>query len=112
MAIYYSYIANILSTVKDMNWNSQLPKSALVVLDHITADGPLAPREISRKFDVPLRTVTFALKKLMKLDLLRKTANLADMRKPQYRTNQEKIRELHDVIDLLRVQMGIQFRAI
>ena len=44
-----------------MNWNSDLPKSALVVLDHISADGPLAPREIANKFDVPLRTVTFAL---------------------------------------------------
>ena len=95
-----------------MNWNSHLPKSALVVLDHISAEGPLAPREISRKFDVPLRTVTFALKKLMKLNLLRKTANLADMRKPQYRTNHERVRELHDVIDLLRIQMGVHFRAI
>ena len=95
-----------------MNWNSDLPKSALVVLDHIAAEGPLAPREISRKFDVPLRTVTFALKKLMKLDLLRRTANLADMRKPQYRTNHDKIRELREVIELLRIQTGIQFRAI
>ncbi len=95
-----------------MNWNSDLPKSALVVLDHISAEGPLAPREISRKFDVPLRTVTFALKKLMKLNLLRRTANLEDMRKPQYRANHERVRELHDVIDLLRIQMGVHFRAI
>lgn len=33
---------------------SDLPKSALVVLDHITADGPIAPREISNKFGLPL----------------------------------------------------------
>ncbi|MHA1137396.1 MAG: hypothetical protein ACTSSE_13005 [Candidatus Thorarchaeota archaeon] len=95
-----------------MNWNSDLPKSALVVLDHITADGPLAPREISRKFDVPLRTVTFALKKLMKLDLLKRIPNLADMRKPQYSTNHQRIHELHDVIELRRIQMGVPFRAI
>jgi len=95
-----------------MNWNSQLPKSALVVLDHITAEGPLAPREISRKFNVPLRTVTFALRKLMKLNLLRKTPNLLDMRKPQYFTNNERVRELHEVIELLRIQMGVQLRAI
>ena len=95
-----------------MNWNSRLPKSALVVLDHITAEGPLAPREISRKFDVPLRTVTFALNKLMKLDLLRKTPNLMDMRKPKYGTNRERVIELHEVIELLRIQMGVQFRAI
>ncbi|TFH08546.1 MAG: hypothetical protein E4H14_06250 [Candidatus Thorarchaeota archaeon] len=95
-----------------MNWNSYLPKSALIVLDHIAAEGPIAPREISRKFDVPLRTVTFALKKLMKLDLLRRIPNLSDMRKPQYHTNHYRVNELHDVIELLRIQMGVQFRAI
>jgi DNA-binding MarR family transcriptional regulator len=95
-----------------MNWNSQLPKSALVVLDHISAEGPIAPREISRRFEVPLRTVTFALKKLMKLNLLRRVPNLSDMRKPQYHTNHERVRELHDVIDLLRIQKGVQLRAI
>jgi DNA-binding MarR family transcriptional regulator len=95
-----------------MNWNSDLPKSALVVLDHISAEGPLAPREISRRFDVPLRTVTFALKKLMKLDLLRKVPNFTDMRKPQYHTNHERLHELNDIIELLRIQMGIQIRAI
>jgi len=95
-----------------MNWNSDLPKSALVVLDHVAAEGPIAPREISRRFNVPLRTVTFALKKLMKLDLLRKTPNLLDMRKPQYRPNHERVRELHEIIELLRIQMGVQLRAI
>ncbi|MGY5873045.1 MAG: hypothetical protein RTV72_12420 [Candidatus Thorarchaeota archaeon] len=95
-----------------MNWNSHLPKSALVVLDHISAEGPIAPREISRQFDVPLRTVTFALQKLMKLNLLRRVPNLTDMRKPQYHTNHERVRELHDIIDLLRIQMGVQLRAI
>ena len=98
--------------VTHMNWNSLLPKSALVVLDHITAEGPLAPRDISRRFDVPLRTVTFALKKLMKLNLLRRTPNLLDMRKPQYYTNQARVQELHEVIELLRVQMGVHLRAI
>jgi len=91
---------------------SDLPKSALVVLDHITAEGPLAPREISCRFNLPLRTVSFALKKLMNLNLLFKTPNLMDMRKPQYRTNNERVREMHDVIDLLRAQMGVPFRAL
>ena len=96
----------------NLKLSSDLPKSALVVLDHITAEGPIAPRDLSRKIDVPLRTVSFALKKLMKLDLLRKTPNLMDMRKPQYRTNHERVRELHDVIDLLRAQMGVPFRSL
>ena len=95
-----------------MNWNSDLPKSALVVLDHIAAEGPLAPREISRRFDVPLRTVTFALKKLMKLDLPKRIPNLADMRKPQYLPNHQRVHELQDIIELLRVQMGVSLRAI
>lgn len=95
-----------------MNWNSELPKSALVVLDHIAAEGPIAPREISRRFDVPLRTVTFALKKLMKLNLLKRVPNLMDMRKPQYHANDQRVQELHDIIELLRVQMGVQLRAI
>ena len=95
-----------------MTWNSDLPKSALIVLDHIAAEGPIAPREISRRFDVPLRTVTFALKKLMTLDLLKKVPNLMDMRKPQYHTNDQRVQELHDIIDLLRVQMGVHLRAI
>ncbi len=95
-----------------MTWSNDLPKSALVVLDHIAAEGPIAPREISRQFDVPLRTVTFALKKLMKLDLLKRVPNLLDMRKPQYHMNDQRVRELHDIIELLRVQMGIQLRAI
>lgn len=98
--------------VNDLNWDCQLPKSALVVLDHIVADGPLAPREISRKFDVPLRTVTFAIKKLVNLGLLRKVPNLMDMRKPQYHTNNQRIHELHDIIELLRIQMGVSLRAI
>ena len=95
-----------------MNLLNDLPKSALVVLDHIAAEGPLAPREISRKFNVPLRTVSFALKKLMKLNLLLKTPNFMDMRKPQYRTNHARVHELHELIDLLRIQMDIQLRAI
>ena len=98
-----------------MNWNSHLPKSALVVLDHISAEGPIAPREISRQFDVPLPAVQWKLKniqKLMKLNLLRRVPNLTDMRKPQYHTNHERVRELHDIIDLLRIQMGVQLRAI
>ena len=98
--------------VNNVNWNSQLPKSALVVLDHIVAEGPIAPREISRKFNVPLRTVTFAIKKLMNLDLLKKIPNLMDMRKPQYLENNQRIHELHDVIELLRIQAGIRLRAI
>lgn len=95
-----------------MGWMNDLPRSALVVLDHISAEGPMAPREISRRFNVPLRTVTFALKKLIKLNLLRKTPDLMDMRRPLYHANKDRVKELSEVINFLRVQMGIQLRAI
>ncbi|TFF83744.1 hypothetical protein EU524_01955 [Candidatus Thorarchaeota archaeon] len=89
-----------------------LTPSALVVLDHIAADGPKAPRDISRQYKVPLRTVTFALKKLMKLKLLRKVPNLMDMRRPLYHLDDGRVRELEDIIETVRVQTGIHLRAI
>jgi DNA-binding MarR family transcriptional regulator len=91
---------------------NDLPPSALVVLDHIVADGPKAPREISRQYHVPLRTVTFALKKLIKLRLLRKVPNLMDMRRPLYHVDRDRVRELRIMIDTVRVQADIHLRAI
>lgn len=92
--------------------NSELPPSALIVLDHLASDGPMAPRDISRKYDVPLRTVTFALKKLMRLKLLRKVPNLLDMRRPLYHIDRETLVELGHKIEMVRIQAGIHLRAI
>jgi DNA-binding MarR family transcriptional regulator len=92
--------------------SSELPPSALMVLDHIASDGPMAPREISRRYDVPLRTVTFALKKLMKLKLLRKVPNLLDMRRPLYHLDKDRLSEMGQKIEMVRIQAGIHLRAI
>ncbi len=91
---------------------ADLTPSALVVLDHLAADGPKAPREISRQYEVPLRTVTFALKKLMKLRLLRKVPNLMDMRRPLYHIDNGRVEELQNFIETVRIQSGIHLRAI
>ncbi|MFW9805965.1 MAG: MarR family transcriptional regulator [Candidatus Thorarchaeota archaeon] len=91
---------------------NDLPKSALIVLDHLTKNGPMAPRDLSKKSKMPLRTVTFALKKLVSQRLLRRVPNLLDMRKPLYHANIERIREVETEIERLRIMVGLQMRAI
>ncbi|MHA1769266.1 MAG: hypothetical protein ACTSV3_05380 [Candidatus Thorarchaeota archaeon] len=72
----------------------------------------MAPRDISRRYDMPLRTVTFALKKLMKLRLLRKVPNLLDIRRPLYHIDRGRLMELEHKIEMIRIQSGIHLRAI
>jgi DNA-binding MarR family transcriptional regulator len=91
---------------------NDLPRSALIVLDHLAQHGPMAPRDLSRESQMPLRTVTFALKKLVRHRLLRKVPNLMDMRKPLYHANVERIREVEAEIERLRLMVGLQMRAI
>lgn len=91
---------------------NDLPRSALVVLDHLTEHGPMAPRDLSKKSQIPLRTVTFALKKLVRHRLLRKVPNLMDMRKPLYHADVDRIREVETEIERLRLMVGLQMRAI
>ena len=62
----------------------RLPKSALRILTFLTKRGPLSPRVISREAKVPLRTVTFALDRLVDTDLCEKIPNLVDMRRTLY----------------------------
>ena len=91
---------------------NDLPRSAIIVLDHLTEHGPMAPRDLSKKSKVPLRTVTFAIQKLVNQRLLRKVPNLMDMRKPLYHANVDRIREVEAEIDRLRIMSGLQMRAI
>ena len=70
----------------------RLPKSALRVLQCLTMRGPLPPRVISKEAKVPLRTVTFALDRLIDTNLCEKIPNLGDMRRTLYVVNQEKAR--------------------
>jgi DNA-binding MarR family transcriptional regulator len=91
---------------------NDVPKSALLVLDHLTKNGPMAPRDIARESKIPLRTVTYALHKLIQQKLLRKVPNLMDMRKQLYHLDQERIRAVEKEINQLRTMVGIHIRAI
>jgi len=70
----------------------ELPDSALHVLRFLTKGGPASPREISRKANIPLRTVSFALRHLRGQDICKPIPNLLDMRRPQYTVDPDKAR--------------------
>jgi DNA-binding MarR family transcriptional regulator len=70
----------------------EIPHSALMVLQVLTITGPASPREISRKGNIPLRTVSFALRHLRGLEICRPIPNLTDMRRPKYVVDTEKAR--------------------
>ena len=78
--------------VKLLQPSIRLPKSALRVLQCLTRRGPLPPRAISKEANVPLRTVTFALDRLVNKAICQKVPNLGDMRCTLYIVNQEKAR--------------------
>jgi len=72
----------------------KLPKSALLVLDCLDKRGPMPPRDISKASKMPLRTVTFALDRLIDSDICQKLPNLGDMRRTLYIVDQEKARSI------------------
>ncbi len=72
----------------------ELPRSAIIVLDRLTNEGPLTPKDISSRVDLAPRTVSFALRKLMGQKLCRRIPNLTDMRQPLYVADMDRAREL------------------
>jgi DNA-binding MarR family transcriptional regulator len=70
------------------------PKSALMILGALANDGPMCPIEISEKLNMAPRTVSFALRQLLKRQLLRRVPNLLDMRRPMYHVNMEQARDM------------------
>ncbi len=72
----------------------ELPRSAIIVLDRLTTEGPMTPKDISSRVDLAPRTVSFALRKLMGQKLCKKIPNLTDMRQPLYAADVERAREL------------------
>jgi hypothetical protein len=61
----------------------------------------MSPGQISIKEKLPLRTVSYALRKLLGWKLLRRIPNLHDMRKPLYGINSETVRVLKNSQDTL-----------
>ena len=80
----------------------RLPKSALVVLQFLTKRGPLPPRVISKEAKVPLRTVTFALDRLVDTEICQKIPNLGDMRRTLYSVNLDKAQAVFTHYGLLQ----------
>lgn len=68
----------------------------MAIIGALAQDGPMCPQEISTKLGMAPRTVSFALRKLLKGNVLRRIPNLSDMRRPMYHVNAEKARELLD----------------
>lgn len=54
----------------------------------------MCPIEISDKLNMAPRTVSFALRKLLGNQLLRKIPNLSDMRRPKYHVNMDAAKDL------------------
>jgi len=73
-----------------MRTGIRLPKSALLILQFLTKRGPVPPKVISKEAKVPLRTVTFALDRLVDTEICQKVPNLEDMRRTLYVVNLEK----------------------
>jgi DNA-binding MarR family transcriptional regulator len=69
-----------------------IPKSARIVLHSLATTGPMSPKEISRRSEIPLRTVSFALRKLTAQNLLRRIPNLLDMRQPLYNLQSKEVK--------------------
>ena len=72
----------------------ELPNSALIVLDSLASNGPMTPKALIDKVDLAPRTISFALRTLVREQIIMKTPNFADMRQPIYSVNMEKVREL------------------
>ena len=70
------------------------PKSAMAILGALMNHGPMCPLEISEKLDMAPRTVSFALRKLLGHQLLKRIPNLNDMRRPKYHINKETAKEI------------------
>ena len=83
--------------------STSLPRSAIVVLQSLTYDGPMTPRELLERVDLAPRTVTFALRTLFEEEIIGKTPNLMDMRQPIYHVNMKRIRELQLQFDVDQV---------
>jgi NAD+ kinase len=90
-----------------------LPHSAFAVLRSLARFGPLSPKDISEKSKVPERTVTYALRRLMKQKLLVKVPNLEDMRQCLYSPNLDTVHELirvHGHDSLMGTQLSLILR--
>ena len=89
----------------------ELPHSALLVLGSLATEGPMTPKTIIEKVGLAPRTISFALRTLVREKVIHKTPNLADMRQPIYHIDMERVKELRLRFDSGQIsQMTPPFR--
>ena len=71
-----------------------LPNSAILVLGSLATEGPMTPKTIIEKVGLAPRTISFALRTLVREQVIQKIPNLADMRQPIYHVNMKRVKEL------------------
>ncbi|MFX1579407.1 MAG: MarR family transcriptional regulator [Promethearchaeota archaeon] len=87
-----------------------LTKSTLIVLHKLDEEGPMCPQDLAKSSGLAMRTVTLALKTLLRGKFCKRTPNLLDMRKPLYHVNAEKIRELRRDVEIVQIMARLQLR--
>ena len=78
----------------ELEMSIELPNSALIVLSSLTSEGPMTPKTIINRINLPSRTITFALHVLAKEKIVRRVPNFADMRQPFYHVDMARVKEL------------------
>jgi DNA-binding MarR family transcriptional regulator len=94
-----------------MSLPGTITKSTLVVLEKIAKDGPLYPKEISDQVGLAPRTVTLALRNLLKLKLCKKVPNFTDMRKPLYQADIKTVKKLQREMEIWRTMSTLHLRV-
>jgi len=61
-----------------------LPHSSREIISYISKNGPASPRLLAKNCDIPMRTVSYALRRLRSKKIVRKIVDLKDMRSPRY----------------------------
>ncbi|MBD3407717.1 MAG: hypothetical protein GF411_16485 [Candidatus Lokiarchaeota archaeon] len=95
-----------------MTTKTKLPKSAIIVLDHLKSGGPQSPQDISSRTKMPLRTVTFALKRLLKIKFCKRIPNLLDMRRPLYAVDGSKKHDVRETLETVRAQETLRIKRV
>ncbi|MFW9846882.1 MAG: MarR family transcriptional regulator [Candidatus Thorarchaeota archaeon] len=88
-----------------------LTRSSIVILDTLAETGPMYPQEIASRVGLAPRTVTLALRNLLKQNLCKKVANFKDMRKPLYHVDIAKVQQLRKEIEIWRSISTLHLRV-
>lgn len=71
----------------------KLSKSDLRIVTHIEIDGSKTQKQIINELNLPVRTVRYGLRKLLRCDLLYKLPNWTDLRSVLYKRTILSIKE-------------------